>query len=156
MTVIAYDKTTKTIGTDSRNTDSAGQVFLCNKIEKLTNGWYFLGSGHCLTIRKARAWAEDKFDPAKQPNFDELFGEKAEDFSMSCLVISPDGERVILIDDEMAPLEVLDFIVGTGSGGAYAVGALEAGAPMDEAIAIAIRRDGNCGGPVRTLTLTEK
>lgn len=155
MTAVAYDRRTKTIGADSRNTDSAGQVFTTDKIEKLPNGWYFLGSGHCLTINKVRDWACNKLSPKHVPDFDELFGERSDDFSMSCLIISPDGEKVILVDDEMAPMLLLDDLVAVGSGGPYARGALEAGATMEQAIAIAIRCDGNCGGPIRTLTLTE-
>lgn len=154
MTVIAYDRKTRTIGADSRNTDSSGQVFTTSKIEVLPNGWYFLGSGHCLTIGKAREWAAAKFDKDSIPDFDELFVEGAEDFAMSCLVISPDGKKVILIDEEISPMLIHDKIVAVGSGGPYARGALEAGATMKKAIAIAIKCDGNCGGPIRTLTLS--
>ncbi len=150
MTVVAYDRKNGMIGADSRNTDSAGQVFTCNKIEELPNGWFFLGSGHCYTINKARVWAATGFDPEQQPNFDEFFGEMAEDFSMSCLVISPDGQKVLLIDEEMTPFEILDDLVAVGSGGAYARGALEAGASMKEAIQIAMRCDGSCGPPACT------
>lgn len=152
MTTILYDRPTKTIAVDSRNTDSAGQVFMCNKIEFLESGWVFLGSGHCLTIDKVKQWARLHLHPDHRPDFDELFGERADDFGMSCLVISPDGTRVLLVDDEMAPTEVLDDIIAVGSGGPLARAARAAGATPEQAVEIAIRYDGNSGGPVRTHT----
>ena len=149
MTTIAYDRVTRTIGADSRNTDNTGQVFLCNKIERLSDGRYFLGSGHGLTISKVKQWAEGEFREANRPDFDELFNEDtADNFSMSCLIISEDGDTVILVDAEMVPLEVLDEYLGVGSGGASARAALAAGADMLKAIEIAIKYDGNSGGPV--------
>lgn len=151
MTTILYDRPTKTIGVDSRNTDSAGQVFMCNKIEVLSTGWYFLGSGHCYTIEKARRWADTGLDPEEEPEFPELFDiDLKDDFGMSCLIISPDGETVTLIDDEMTPMVILDDVIGVGSGGAAARAARKAGASVERAVEIAIEDDGNSGGPVRT------
>lgn len=153
MTTILYDRPTKTLATDSRNTDSSGQVFMCNKIEKLDNEWYFMGSGHCLTIDKVKQWARLHLHPDHRPDFEELFGECAEDFGMSCLIISPDGNKVLLVDDEMTPVEVLDDIVAVGSGGPWARAARAAGATPERAVEIAIMYDGNSGGPVQTFTI---
>lgn len=151
MTTCAYNRNTKTIGVDSRNTDDSGSVFMMNKIELLTDGRFFLGSGHCLTINAAKQWADSNYAEHKRPEaFALLRGEDREDYGMSCLIISKDGEEIILLDSEETPTEILDDIVAVGSGGAYARGALAAGAKMEEAIDIAIRYDGNSGGPVRT------
>lgn len=152
MTTIAYHRPSKTIGVDSRNTDGSGVVFMCDKIEHLKNGYVFLGAGHCYPMSKVKYWASTGFSNDARPEFDELFSESREDYSMSCLIISPDGEEVTLMDDEITPTKVLDDIVTIGSGGPYARAALRAGASMEEAINIAIEYDGNSGGPVRTYT----
>lgn len=154
MTTLIYDRSVKTIGVDSRNTDDSGQLFVTDKIELLTNGVYFLGSGHCYTICLAREWAQADFDPDKRPDFEVLFGEKAEDYGMSCLVISADGNEVTLIDNEMTPIVVKDEVVATGSGGIAAKAARLAGASIERAVEIAILCDVNSGGPVRTHTIT--
>ena len=123
---------------------------MCNKIEKLINGDFFLGAGHLFTIGKAKRWAQTGFHEADRPEFGEIFTDDAAEFSFSCLVISKDGNDVTLIDDEMEPTIVLDDIVGLGTGGASARAARAAGASMERAVEIAIQYDSNSGGPVRT------
>jgi hypothetical protein len=155
MTTIAYQRSTKTIGVDSKNTDSTGAVFLVNKIERLTDGRFFLGSGHLLTINQMYRWADVNFLEDRRPDFSELVGENADDYSSSCIIISKDGSIVSIIDDEMTPYVVEDDIITAGSGGSVARGALAAGATMEEAINIAIKYDSNSGGPVRTHVIGE-
>lgn len=137
------------IAADSRNTDSAGATFKVRKIEKLRDGRWFLGSGHLYTIGLVRQWAEAGFAEKKRPEFGVLFCDNADSFTFSCLVISADGKSVFLIDDEMQPQPVTDDLLAIGSGAAYAIGAMEAGLPPDAAIEVAIRHDGNTGGPVQ-------
>lgn len=150
MTTLLYDRPTQTIGVDSRNTDNSGMAFTCQKIERLSNGDYFLGSGHLMTIGAAKRWADTGFDEEARPEFGVMFTDNAEDFSFSCLVISKDGKRTWLVDDEMQPIEIFDNIIGLGSGGGYAAAARMAGASVANAIEIAIHYDSNSGGPVRT------
>lgn len=149
MTTIAFSRRDGMIASDSRNTDSAGAVFSVGKIERLKDGRYFLGSGHLLTIGKVRAWAAAKFAESKRPDFGVLFCDDADNFSFSCLVISADGQSATLIDDEMQPQPVWDDLLAIGSGAAYAIGAMEAGLTPEDAIGIAIKHDGNSGGPVQ-------
>lgn len=149
MTTIAFSRRDGMIASDSRNTDSAGAVFSVAKIERLRDGRYFLGSGHLLTIGMARKWAEAKFSEAKRPDFGVLFCDDADNFSFSCLVISKDGQRAVLVDDEMQPQPVSDDLLAIGSGAAYAIGAMEAGLTPEDAVGIAIMHDGNSGGPVQ-------
>lgn len=155
MTTLLYDRSIKTIAVDSKNTDSSGAVFLVNKIERLKDGRYFLGSGHLLTIGKAKRWAEKGFAESARPQFGEIFTDESGEYSFSCIVISPDGEHVTIVDDEMEPYEVEDVLVGAGSGGALARAARAAGASMEEAINIAIKYDSNSGGPVRIHKIDE-
>lgn len=150
MTTIAYDRRTKTIGADSRNTDGSDQIFSINKIERLSDGrGFFLGSGHCYSIALAKAWADTGFDPKKFPDWTFLL-ENKDEYGLSCLIISSDGNKVILFDDELTPMVVEDDIITTGSGGIAAKAALMAGATMEQAIEIAIHCDNNSGLPVRT------
>jgi hypothetical protein len=144
---LLYDRSIKTIAVDSKNTDSSGQMFLTDKIERLSDGRYFLGSGHLLTISKAKRWAEVHFEESERPEFGEMFTD-SDEFGFSCIIISKDGNRVTMIDDEMTPYDVTDVIVGTGSGGLAARAARLAGASMQRAIEIAIVCDSNSGGPV--------
>jgi 20S proteasome alpha/beta subunit len=137
------------IAADSRNTDSAGATFKVRKIEKLRDGRWFLGSGHLYTIGLVRQWAETGFSEKKRPEFGVLFCDNADSFTFSCLVISADGKTAVLVDDEMHPQPVTDDLLAIGSGAAYAIGAMEAGLPPDAAVEVAIRHDGNTGGPVQ-------
>lgn len=146
MTTIVYDRRTKTIVADTQNTDSSGAIFRTPKIEKLSNGGYFLGSGHCLPIGLARRWAETNFAETHRPDFTAVF-DKPDEFGFSCLVVSKDGNSVMLIDDETEPMVVLDAYMGVGSGCSYALGAMDAGATAQEAVAIASQRDCNTSGP---------
>ena len=153
MTTIVFSRAHGQISADSRNTDSSGAATDVYKIERLKDGRYFLGSGHLLTIGKTKRWAEKHFAEKYRPEYGELFTECAEEFRFSCLVVSSDGEHVTLIDDEMEPQAVVSDFAAVGTGGAYALGALHAGATPAEAVAIAIRLDGYSGGLVCTETL---
>lgn len=150
MTTIVVSLPHRQIATDSRNTDSGAAVFKCRKIERLRDGRIFLGSGHLFTIAAARSWAEYGYNEKYRPkeSFEVLFGERADDFRFSCLIMKPDLTDIILLDDEMHPQPVFDEFLAIGSGGAYALGALKAGATPTRAIEIAIECDGASGGPV--------
>lgn len=153
MTTIAFSRRDGMIAADSRNTDSAGAVFSVAKIERLPDGRFFLGSGHLLTIGLARRWAERGFAEKHRPDFGVLFSDDPENFAFSCLVIAADGSSATLLDDEMEPQAVTDELLAVGSGAAYAIGAMLAGADPVRAVEIAIERDGNSGGPVQAVRL---
>lgn len=156
MTTIVFSRPHGMIAADSRNTDSSGAVFKVSKIERLENGRWFLGSGHLYTIGLVRSWAESDFDEDERPDFGVLFAENADDFRFSCLVLSEDGRIAVLVDDEMQPQRVHDDYLAVGSGAAYALGALAAGAAPEEAVQIAIDYDGNSGGPVHVQEIGPK
>ena len=140
MTTIVVDLRIGVIAADTQNTDRANTAYRCSKIERLSDGRYFVGSGHLLTIGKARRWAEAGFAEDKRPDFSELFGESASGYGFSCAVIGPDM-RATLIDDEMEPQPIRDAYFALGSGGCYAIGAMDAGATPEEAVAVACKRD---------------
>lgn len=146
MTTIVYDKRTKTIGADTQNTSSADEIYRSNKIEVLKNKGYFLGSGHSYGIGLAKQWAEAGFKETARPDFT-TFLEDSDYYGFACLVIHPDGEFVWRIDDEMTPILIMDDVCGVGSGAAYALGAIDAGASVEEALRIAAARDPSTSGP---------
>ena len=154
MTTIAVDLKNGKIATDTQNTDSAGTAYRCKKVDFLKDGSVFLGSGHLLSIGKAKRWAEKKFAEAARPDWPELFGKYADEYAFSCIVIRPNGD-VILIDDEMEPQPVFDDHLAIGSGGCYAVAAMDAGADAEAAVRIACRRDMYTSEPVEVYDIVK-
>ena len=152
MTAIVYDRRNKTIVADSQNTDRGGMQFKMNKIERLKNGDYFLGAGNCYTIGITKRWAETGFSEKLRPEYGAIFADPDE-YTFSCLVVSSDGSAVTLIDDEMQPLSVLDDYVAIGSGAAYCIGALDAGASALRAVEIACDRDGSVSRPINQVKI---
>jgi len=153
VTTIVVDFRAGVIAADTQNTDKANTAYRCKKIERLSDGRYFLGSGHLLTIGKVRRWAEAGFAEAKRPDFGEMFGKRSDEFGFSCIVINRDGTAV-LVDDEMEPQPVHDAYLAIGSGGAYAIGALDAGASAEKSVQIACGRDLYTSAPVDVETIT--
>lgn len=143
MTTIIVDRINGVIAADSQNTDCSDQIHRCNKIERLPNGNYFLGSGHNLTISMAKAWAAAEFDPDEQPDWPEPI----QSYAFSAVILKPDGSAW-MCDDELAVFELLDKVIGIGSGSVYALGAMDAGATAEEALMIACRRDLYTSEPV--------
>lgn len=154
MTTIVYDKRNKVIAADSRNTDNGGARWLVDKIETLPDGSFVLGAGHLYTIAACKHWAKSGFAETKRPDFT-FFLEDMEDRDFSVLHITKDGAVVTLIDGEMQPQLVTNDYMAIGSGAAYAIGALEAGASAIEAVEIACKHDGNSCLPVTTYSFKE-
>lgn len=152
MTTVAYDRRSKMIVADTQNTDSTGYIFRTNKIERLKNGNYFLGSGHCFTINQCRRWAEEDFAETSRPDFG-VFLSDTDEYGFSCLVVSKDGKTVWLVDNEMTPTEIKDNYVAIGSGAAYAIGAMDAGANVMKAVEIACKRDGSTSKPISVVEI---
>ena len=153
MTTIAVDLRAMVIAADTQNTDRANVAYRCSKIERLSDGRYFLGSGHLLTIGKVRRWAEKNFSEEHRPDFEEMFGKRSDDFGFSCVVIGFDG-RAVLVDDEMEPQPLRDAYFAIGSGGAFAIGAMDAGASAEEAVRAACRRDLYTSEPIDVEKIT--
>ena len=154
MTCIAIDRESRTIAADSANTDSSGVQWRMDKIEYLKDGRIFLGSGHCLTIRLAKQWADNGFkDHIPQHLYDLITGNAdADEYRFTCLVVDPKTNAVVMVDEEMVPTEVKGRFLAIGSGAAYALGALEFGAKVEEAVNVAVYWDQSCTGPVGGIT----
>jgi len=152
VTTIAVDLRNMKIATDTQNTDSANTAYRCRKVDKLSDGSIFLGSGHLLSIGKAKRWAEKKFAESARPAWEELFGKRSHEYAFSCIVIRPTGE-VTLIDDEMEPQPVFDKYLAVGTGGQLAVAAMDAGASAEGAVKIACKRDIYSSEPVEVFDI---
>ena len=147
MTTIVYDLRSMLIAADTQCTDSANGKWRSHKIEKLANGDIFLGAGHELNISRARRWAHYRFDHKHRPEMPESVGEDKDDYDFSTILIQTDG-TVWLFDGELAPYRVTDEYAGIGSGASYAIGAMDAGATVEQAVRIACNRDPMSSGPV--------
>lgn len=153
MTTALYDRRTRTLGADTQNTTSDGSTIVrVSKIEKLKNGWYFLGSGHLYTIDESRMWAEKKWSPDHMPTF-ELFLGDTEEYGFACLAIDPKTNDVWYIDNELTPIKVMDDVIGVGSGSSWAVAQVEAGKPMIEALRYAASKDSGTSGPFEVIQI---
>lgn len=119
------------------------------KIEKLPDGSVFLGSGHLFPIGQCRLWAVAGFTVDEEPDWS-YFQEDPDDRGFQCVHISADGNTVTMVDGELSPIVVLDDFVAIGSGAAYAIGALEAGADVVRAVEIAAMRDPSTSAPITT------
>jgi len=150
MTTCIYDRRNKMLGADTQNTTPDGAIVRTGKIEKLANGFWFMGSGHCYTISLCRQWAASSFQDT--PDWS-MFLDSDEDMGFSCLVVSKHGDKVWLIDDEMTVNEILDEVAAVGSGAAYALGAMDAGASMGTALEIAASRDPNTSAPMQMVRI---
>lgn len=145
MTTIAVDFRNQVIAADTQNTDETNAIFRVHKIERLKDGRYFLGSGHNLMIDLAKKWAETHFDPKKAPDWPDGPG-----LNFSAIVIEHVGGdwEAVLVDDEKVAFRIYDPFTAIGSGAAYAIGAMAAGADARTAVEIACRHDIYTSAPI--------
>lgn len=152
MTTCVFSKPLRTVAADTQNTLNDVK-WRTRKIERLPDGRVFLGSGHSYTIGQARGWAIDNW--RTEPDWSFL-DEDENDRGFECLVISQDGTRVWHVDSaERFPQEVEGEVFAVGSGAAYALGALRAGASPKQAVEIAAEFDPSTSGPIHTYTFGE-
>lgn len=71
-------------------------------------------------------------------------------FDFTYLVVNPNKE-VIMLDQRMDPMTPNVPFIAIGSGGAYAMGAMEMGASAEEAVRVAIKWAPGVGGDVKCL-----
>lgn len=151
MTTCLFDRRTMEVGADTQNTTPGGAIVRCHKIEKLKNGWWFLGSGHNYGIGLARTWAETSWDVKKTPDWTWIMED--DDYGMECLVIDVINNKVWLLDSELVPILLSDPVCGVGSGAGFALGAMDAGADMQTALTIAADRDPSTSAPFEVIKI---
>jgi len=101
-------------------------------------------AGTVTAICKFIRWMEGGGKNKLRPTF-----EKRD--SLSAMVLTPSG--IFMYDTSLEPDEIDDAFVAVGSGSAAALGALHAGADVQNAIRITCRLDANCGRGYEIYTL---
>lgn len=136
MTTIATDG--KSMAGDSQT--SNGAVFgYAPKVFKAPDGRIFGACGDTAQCMKFRRWMLEGGDA---PEFKENF---------EALILYPDGSVFWFDEDrELVPAMIPCAI---GSGGEFAIGAMEAGASPKQAVEVSIKRDTRTGGEVTEITL---
>lgn len=84
---------------------------------------------------------------------DDYFGKDSLDFE---LILVTRDKRLFSIDGGLVPTPVLNDYFTAGSGSHWAMAALDFGKTPEEAIAYAITKDRQSGGPVRVLRFPRK
>lgn len=155
MTTVAINLLTGLASSDSFNTPDGGSPLLCTKMWRMSNGDLFFESGHLRPIELALQWAESRWAPAERVAYWDVIADDPETYAFAVVLVQTDG-RVQYLDEELAPTYILDDYITLGSGGAYARGALDAGATTAHAVEIASRYDSCTGGGVQTTRLPFK
>lgn len=145
MTTLVYDRRSKVIAADTQYTASDDSIVRMNKIERLEDGRYFLGAGHSYPCRLVQQWANTDFDIESEPDWETVL---EKEMGFSCLIISKDGETVTYIDEELTPIPILSDVAAIGSGAAFVLAAMDAGADIGRAMEIACARDHNSSAPI--------
>lgn len=167
-TIIAVQSNNGVVfGADSQVTASNGRKYSAQSMVKISerNGYIIAGSGECAPCDIAQhIWlppiptAKDKRDlyhfmiakvipSLKQCFKDNDYKANADDDDTAfSFLISVSGELFEVADDFSISRDDSGFY-GVGSGSGYAIGALYAGASMDEALTIAARNDAYTSAP---------
>lgn len=139
-----------TIVCDGKSMAGDGQAEACHtiishervKVRRLSDGSLF---GMAGAGGNADPLAEWLIDGGKKPK---MIG------SLSALRLFPDG-RIFYLSESLDPTEITTP-AAVGSGMDFAIGAMEAGAGIMDAVLIACRRDPGSGGKITVLFLDEQ
>lgn len=144
MTTIIADLASRTMIADSLISHGC-QSYRSQKIWRLKNGDIYGFAGNVESGLALRDWLNSNRDPAKKPdNSDDV-----DALLLTSTGIQNWGTRGICI-------EIHDQSYSVGSGSAFALGALRAGATPLKAMEIASELDRATGGPFVSLSLEEK
>lgn len=160
MTTCFVSRKHAVIVADTRMVDGDSGCTNTDKIEPILRGkykgWYFVWSGSLRSCKDARRWIINGLTEASKPEFEYKVEDEDNEYSFSILLVSPDGTVVLSLADDLEPVPLNDTFIGIGTGAAYALGALEAGAAPNKAMRIAIARDPNTGGHIKTVRLDKR
>lgn len=141
MTTIAFDG--ETLAVDSRITREGAVVGTADKSIETED---FIGAicGDFVTIPLLRTWVRASLSEQSRPKLP-----KGSSFIL--VLVHKRTGRVTVYEDGLSPLEMDDRVFAYGSGAAYALGAMHAGATAKQAVQAAAAYDGATGGRVRQL-----
>jgi hypothetical protein len=146
MTVIAWDgryvaaDSLKCFGS-SRNTKP------CQKI-MVREGIVFALTGSAALFEPMIKWYLSGKDPEKMPAC-------GDDYKTTKLLVFEGGETASFYMPGLPYPDEFSAPDAWGAGADFAIGAMEAGKSAAEAVAIAIKRETYCGGPVNVIDLLE-
>jgi hypothetical protein len=143
MTCIAWDG--KTLAADKR-TNSAGIGLTTRKVHRTPDGLLVAGAGDTHVIHEMHRWFDEGRDPSKLPE-----SQKGADFADFLCI---DRGRVLLYGKGPVPFEIFDEKTAIGSGRDFALAAMYLGKTAEEAVAVAIHFNTNCGNGIDTLELS--
>lgn len=142
MTTIAYRD--GVMAADMQVT-AGNRKFRTTKVRATKAGGLVGGAGNLAHVLKVFDWVEGGMKGDK-PDFGEDDGE------FECLIVEPD-RSVWLLDEELVPMRVEDGFLAIGSGGPYAVAAMECGRTPEEAVEVAAKFDPATSAPVQVWRL---
>jgi ATP-dependent protease HslVU (ClpYQ) peptidase subunit len=145
MTTIAYSGGCMAADTQ---VSAGGRKFRTHKVKRLKCGGLIGSSGKLADILKIQRWAEAGFPEADKPDF----GDEGE---FECLIVTGAGD-VYLLDEDMELMPFMDAFIAVGSGGPYAMAAMECGRNPAEAVAVAAKFDANTSEPVEVFRVEPK
>lgn len=124
---------------------SGNRKFTVCKVRRTKSGSLVGGAGNLAHILKVLRWVEAGMK-GDRPDFGEGEGE------FECLIVDSD-RGLWLLDEELELMKVEDGFLAIGSGGAYAVAAMECGRTAEEAVEVAAKFDPATGGPIQVWRL---
>ena len=135
MTTIVYDHKNKQVACDSRET--AGNVICSDSITKYltANDSLFF---NCGSSSDGKVFAENAIHNTKQP----------ENSDCGSIQIKDGKAYIVVTDGDIYKIQELECSEGIGSGGRFALSALDFGKTAKEAVEYAMTRDIYTGGKV--------
>lgn len=147
MTTVAFKE--GTLAADSQMT-SGGTKLRVKKLRRMTDGSLFAGSGSPGLVNQMFRWANAGFPDNKlKPNI-------TDESEVECMLVNKATSAIVLIDEELEPLEIDGPFAAIGSGSAYALMAMRLGKTALEAVELAAEFDSDTSGPMHTMELEEK
>jgi len=135
MTVIAWDG--KTLAAD-KQTNGDGTIGRTTKIFKADNGSILAFCGMAGHIPVLLEWYNDGQKKEDWPKFQSEDGWTG--------IVEASNGVVREFEQHPLPMTLEDNFYAWGSGGSFAIGAMEHGASAIEAVDVACRRSATCGG----------
>lgn len=136
MTVIAWDGTT--LAADSQLNYGTTRL-QCDKIFRLPDGGIVGLAGPAAKCSRLLRYMREEGPPPKR--------------LQACHAIRVGHDGVFLYAESTEPERITSSVIAIGCGGDFAMGAMRAGKSAEEAVALTIEHDSQCGPPVVTLRL---
>jgi hypothetical protein len=121
-----------------------GEFMTLHKIFPLGNGGFIAGAGYYDQIVEIADWMSNGCNPETRPSLPESDGS-------TLLVVDENGKVYWLTWPYLRPIPIEEPFIAIGSGSAYAMGAMAAGASAERAIAIAVEFDPNTGKGIQVV-----